>query len=130
MKFSVDHKSPVPLHAQVEALLRKMIDTPQYRSGKFLPNEVDLAKRLGISRNTIRQAINKLVFEGLLVRKKGVGTKVADRSVNSKLTSWLSFTQEMRAKGLIPKNFEIKVSWELPGGLIDQFLTGSLNNNT
>jgi len=122
MKFSVNHKSPVPLHAQVEALLRKMIEDPDYRSGKFLPNEVDLAKRLGISRNTIRQAINKLVYEGLLIRKKGVGTKVADRSVNSKLTSWLSFTQEMKAKGLEPKNFEIDVSWELPDqDVIDVF---------
>ncbi len=114
MKYSIDHKSPVPLHAQVEVLLRKMIDDPEYRSGKFLPNEVDLAKRLGISRNTIRQAINKLVFEGLLIRKKGVGTKVADRSVNSRLTNWMSFTQEMKAKGLTPKNFEINVSWAYP----------------
>jgi GntR family transcriptional regulator len=114
MKYTIDHKSPVPLHAQVEALLREMIEDPEYRSGKFLPNEVDLAKRLGISRNTIRQAINRLVYEGLLIRKKGVGTKVADRSVNSKLTSWLSFTQEMKAKGHTPKNFEISVSWEIP----------------
>jgi len=122
MKYSIDHKSPVPLHAQVEALLRKMIEEPDYRNGKFLPNEVDLAKLLGISRNTIRQAINKLVFEGLLIRKKGVGTKVADRSVNSKLTNWMSFTQEMKAKGLIPKNFEINVSWTYPDQeIIDLF---------
>jgi GntR family transcriptional regulator len=114
MKYSIDHKSPVPLHAQVEALLRKMIDDPEFRGGKFIPNEVDLAKRLGISRNTIRQAINKLVFEGLLIRKKGVGTRVADRSVNSKLSNWMSFTQEMKAKGLTPKNFEINVSWTYP----------------
>jgi GntR family transcriptional regulator len=114
MKYTLDYKSPVPLHAQAEALLRKMIDNQEYRSGKLLPNEVDLAKRLGISRNTIRQAINKLVFEGLLVRKKGVGTRVADRTVNSRLSNWLSFTQEMKAKGLIPKNFEITVSWVYP----------------
>jgi GntR family transcriptional regulator len=114
MKYTIDHKSPLPLHAQVEALLRKMIDNTEYRNGKFLPNEVDLAKRLGISRNTIRQAINKLVFEGLLVRKKGVGTRVADRTVNSRLSNWLSFTQEMKAKGLTPRNFEISVSWCFP----------------
>jgi len=114
MKYSIDHKSPIPLHAQAEALLRKMIQEPEFREGGFLPNEVDLAKRLGISRNTIRQSLNKLVFEGLLVRKKGIGTTVAKRSVNSKVTSWLSFTQEMKTKGLDPKNFEIKVSWVIP----------------
>lgn len=111
MRYSIDHKSPVPLHAQAEALLRRMIEEPHYRNGGFLPNEVDLAKKLGISRNTIRQALNKLVFEGLLVRKKGVGTTVADRSVNSSVKNWLSFTQEMKAKGLTPRTFKLDVSW-------------------
>jgi len=114
MKFKIDHKSPVPLHAQVEALLREMIEEPDFRNGKLLPNEVGLAKRLGISRNTLRQAINKLVFEGHLVRKKGVGTKVADQQVNSRLRNWMSFTQEMKAKGLKPKTFELCVSWVFP----------------
>ena len=114
MKYSIDHKSPVPLHAQAEALLRKLIEEPEFKNGGFLPNEVDLAKKLGISRNTIRQALNKLVFEGLLVRKKGIGTTVADRSVSSKVSNWLSFTQEMEAKGLVPETFEISVSWVHP----------------
>ena len=114
MKYSIDHKSPIPLHAQSEALLRKLIEEPKFRNGEFLPNEVDLAKKLGISRNTIRQALNKLVFEGLLVRKKGVGTTVADRSVSSKVSNWLSFTQETEAKGLVPETFEVHVSWVHP----------------
>lgn len=115
VRYTIDHNSPVPLHAQAEELLRSMIKEPEFQGGGFLPNEVDLAKRLGISRNTIRQALNKLVFEGLLERKKGVGTTVADRSVNSTVTNWLSFTQEMKAKGLNPKTFEINVSWDHPG---------------
>lgn len=114
MKYSIDHKSPIPLHAQAEALLRKLIKESEFRNGGFLPNEVDLAKKLGISRNTIRQALNKLVFEGLLVRKKGVGTTVADRSVSSKVSNWLSFTQEMEAKGLVPETFEVTISWVRP----------------
>ena len=114
IKYSIDHKSPVPLHAQAEALLRKLIEEPEFRDGGFLPNEVDLAKKLGISRNTIRQALNKLVFEGLLVRKKGIGTTVADRSVSSKVSNWLSFTQEMEAKGLVPETFDVQLSWVHP----------------
>ena len=114
MRYSLDHKSPVPLHAQAEAMLRQMIDDPEFQNGSFLPNEVDLAKKLGISRNTIRQALNKLVFEGLLVRKKGVGTRVADRSVNSKVSNWKSFTQEMETQDLIPETFMINVSWTRP----------------
>jgi len=114
MRYTIDHKSPVPLHAQAEELVRRMIEEPEFRDGGFLPNEVDLAKNLGISRNTMRQALNKLVFEGLLIRKKGVGTTVADQSVNSKVSNWLSFTQEMKAKGLTPQTFEINVTWVNP----------------
>jgi GntR family transcriptional regulator len=111
MIFSIDHKSKVPLHAQVEELLRKLIDSDECRNGKFLPNEVSLAKQLGISRNTVRQATNKLVIEGLLVRKKGVGTKAADRSVDTRINNWLSFTQEMKSKGIEIRNFDISTEW-------------------
>ena len=96
----IDHTSPIPLHIQVENLLREMINDPEYQNGKLLPKEVDLAKRLGISRNTIRQATNKLVYENLLVRKKGVGTKVIKSNVSTKLDSWFSFTKEMKRKGI------------------------------
>jgi GntR family transcriptional regulator len=111
MIFSIDHKSPVPLHAQVEILLRELISAEEYKSGKFLPNEVNLAKQLGISRNTVRQATNKLVYEGLLVRKKGVGTRAADQSVDTRINNWLSFTQEMASKGIQIKNYEIQTEW-------------------
>lgn len=68
--MKLDHASSKPLHVQAEEILRKLIESEEYKNGKFLPNEVDLSERLNISRNTLRQAINKLVFEGLLIRKK------------------------------------------------------------
>ncbi len=111
MNFSIDHKSSLPLHAQVEQLLRELIASEEYRKGKFLPNEISLAKQLGISRNTLRQATNKLVYEGLLVRKKGVGTQAAGNSVDTRINNWLSFTQEMKSKGIQIRNFEISTEW-------------------
>lgn len=111
MSFSIDHKSAVPLHAQVENLLRELIASDDYKNGKLLPNEINFAKQLGISRNTVRQATNKLVYEGLLVRKKGVGTKAADQSVDTRINNWLSFTQEMQSKGIKIKNYEITTEW-------------------
>ncbi|TDN95025.1 GntR family transcriptional regulator [Salegentibacter sp. 24] len=111
MKLSIDHKSPVPLHAQVEGLLREMIQEEEYRNGKILPSEVELAKKLAISRSTVRQAIKKLVFEGLLIRKKRAGTKVAPKPVSSKSNNWLSFSQEMKLRGIPIKNFELHLSW-------------------
>ncbi len=121
MKFSIDHKSFVPLHIQSEELLRKIIKSSQYENGKLLPNEVALAKQLGISRTTLRLAINKLVYEGLLTRKKGVGTKVNNSVVSSKSVNWLSFSQEMAARKITIKNFEFKVSWVKPEESIANF---------
>lgn len=112
MRLTIDHNSPVPLHAQVESLVREMIKSPEYQNNAFLPNETSLAKQLGISRNTLRQAFNKLVYEGLLVRKKGVGTRVADKSVNTRANNWLSFSQEMKSAGIEIINFDLQVSWQ------------------
>jgi GntR family transcriptional regulator len=119
--MKLDHKSHVPLHVQAEHLLRTIIADPQYANGKLIPNEVDLAKQLAISRTTIRQALNKLVYEGLLIRKKGIGTKVSGATVSSKSNNWLSFSQEMKARGIPIKNFELHVSWAIPTEQIANF---------
>ena len=108
MKIKIDHSSPIPLHVQVESLLREMIELPEYKNGAFLPDEVSLLKQLGIARNTLRQAINKLVFEGLLTRKKGVGTKVSEKTFETSLDSWHSFTQEMSNKGVALKMYSLE----------------------
>ncbi|GHT17194.1 transcriptional regulator [Bacteroidia bacterium] len=114
MKIKLDHTSAVPFYLQIEQQLRKLILTPEYKKGKMLPNEIDLSKQLGISRGTLRQAINKLVFEGLLVRKKGVGTLVADLSIVTKAHNWLSFSQEMKTQGIEVKNYELVITWTQP----------------
>ena len=111
VELRIDHESPIPLHVQVEELLRKLIKEPQYQNGKLLPKEVELAKTLGISRNTIRQATNKLELENLLVRKKGVGTRAINNPVSTRLNSWFSFSEEMENKGVKFINYDIQVSW-------------------
>ncbi len=111
MHVKIDHNSKLPLHFQVEELLRKLIEQPEYQKGEFLPPEVELAKKLGVSRNTIRQATNKLEYEGLIVRKKGYGTKVAEHALTTQLNSWHSFTQEMNERGISFKNYLIKAEW-------------------
>src|SRR5690606_1796935 len=112
IEFKLDHNSSLPLHYQVEQLLREIIKKPVYQEGKLLPKEVDLAKTLGISRNTVRQATNKLEHENLLVRKKGVGTRAVRETVSTKLSNWASFSEEMYSKGVEFVNYVIKVSWE------------------
>ena len=108
MNILINHTSSIPFHKQIEEELRKLIDTGKYDNGKLFPKEVDISNRVGVSRNTVRQAINTLVAEGLLERKKGVGTTVAKRKIGTKLSEWHSFTQEMNAKGIPFKNYMVK----------------------
>lgn len=112
--MQLDHNSSKPLHIQAEEMLRRLIQEEEYQKGKLLPNEVELSEQLSISRNTLRQAINKLVYEGLLVRKKGYGTKVVRKAIKGGVKNWLSFSQEMKMLGIEVRNFELHVSLKRP----------------
>jgi GntR family transcriptional regulator len=103
----IDHHSPVPLRAQVEQLLRDLALKPEYQKGALLPDEVALAAELGVSRGTVRSGISKLVFEGILERKAGVGTRVSPRNLESGITAWRSFTREMASKGITVHNLRL-----------------------
>lgn len=111
MNFRIDTKSPIPLHSQIEGYLRTLITLEEYKNGsKYLPKEVTLAKKLGVSRNTVRQAVNTLVNEHLIERKKGVGTRVANKRIATKLDNWISFTKEMRKQGIEVVNYLVKAT--------------------
>lgn len=119
--MSLDHNSNIPLHIQAEQYLRELISREEFRNGKLLPNEVELSQEMNIARNTLRQAINTLVFEGLLVRKKGYGTFVATKKVMSNARNWGSFSQEMAAQGLQVQNFELHLYRSVPPGEVCKF---------
>jgi DNA-binding GntR family transcriptional regulator len=72
----VNRSSPVPLYFQVAEQLERAILDGSLSPGDRIANEVTLAGELGLSRPTMRQAIQLLVDKGMLVRKRGVGTQV------------------------------------------------------
>jgi len=74
--FSLDRHSPVPLYYQLSRELERAIREGDVKPGEQIETEVELATRLGLSRPTVRQAIQDLVNKGLLVRRRGVGTQV------------------------------------------------------
>ncbi|MPZ63688.1 MAG: UTRA domain-containing protein, partial [Propionibacteriales bacterium] len=76
LSIKVDRSSPVPLYFQVARQIEQAIDGGDLPAGYKLDNEIALAGRLGLSRPTMRRAIQELVSKGLLVRKRGVGTQV------------------------------------------------------
>lgn len=77
----LDKSGPVPLYHQVSSKIEAAILAGSLPVGSRLENEVALADRLGLSRPTIRRAIQELVDVGLLVRRRGVGTQVVHGQV-------------------------------------------------
>lgn len=106
--MQIDHSSPIPLYKQIEDYIRELIESGEYDNGKFLPKEKELARKFGVSRNTVRQGISKLVQEGLLDRTPGKGTIVADKKITTHLNEWHSFSEEMTKRGVKLKNYFIK----------------------
>jgi DNA-binding GntR family transcriptional regulator len=88
MPIRVDRSSPVPLYFQVAQHLEHLIESGELPMGTRLENEIDLADQLGLSRQTMRRAIEYLVGRGLLLRKRGIGTQV----VHAKVTREVELT--------------------------------------
>ncbi|MFG2358899.1 GntR family transcriptional regulator [Streptomyces sp. NPDC048521] len=85
LTFALDRTSPVPLYHQLAQQLEAAVEQGALAPGNLLGNEVDLSVRLGLSRPTVRQAIQSLVDKGLLVRRRGVGTQVVHSQVRRPL---------------------------------------------
>ena len=77
----LDRSSPIPLYFQAARQIEAMITSGELGPGTRLDNEISLADQLGLSRPTMRRAIQELVDKGLLVRKRGVGTQVVHGKV-------------------------------------------------
>jgi DNA-binding GntR family transcriptional regulator len=76
LTFDIDRSSPTPLYYQLAQAIESAIAGGSLPSGSRLENEILLAQRYGLSRPTVRRAVQELVDKGLLVRKRGVGTQV------------------------------------------------------
>lgn len=87
--MDMERSGPIPLYHQVATRIESVILSGELAPGARLDNEIALGERLGISRPTIRRAIQDLVDKGLLVRRRGIGTQVVNGRVtrNVELTS-------------------------------------------
>ena len=95
--------SDIPLYSQLVGIIKQNISSGKLGVGDLLPSESELCRAMGISRNTVRQAIGELEEEGLVVRKRGKGTFVADPNARGKYGRY-SFTTEISSVGKIPSS--------------------------
>lgn len=101
-KLSLD--SDIPLYSQLVAIVKRNISAGTLLPGDLLPSEADLCRTFDISRSTVRQAIGALEADGLVVRKQGRGTFVAEPKMRRKTETVYSFTSEINAMGMTPSS--------------------------
>src|SRR5262245_43105692 len=94
---------PVPLHHQVYLDLRGALDGGEWAVGDRLPPERELAARYGCSLITVRRALDELTRESRLSRTRGRGTFVLAQRLDRDIAGALTFTEEMRERGLAPE---------------------------
>lgn len=119
--LAIDRASPVPLYFQVAQHLEQLIESGAYPAGTRLENEIVLAEQLGLSRPTMRRAIEYLVDRGLLVRKRGVGTQVVQPKVRRPV-ELSSLYDDLRAAGREPRTDVLAFAVERPSKVVAEVL--------
>lgn len=102
VKVTIDRQSPVPLYHQLAEQLSGAITSGQLQPGDPFENEIAVAERLKVSRPTVRRALQELVDQGLLVRRRGLGTTVANSKVHRKF-ELTSLYDDLRRDGRRPR---------------------------
>jgi GntR family transcriptional regulator len=106
----VDRGSAIPYYLQVCKALRDQLTSGEWSAGDQIPGELALGEMFGVSRPVIRQAIACLIDEGLLVRRKGKGTYLAESKIKVGLIQrQTGFYQDMLEQGYPPTSRVLKI---------------------
>lgn len=95
----LNKNSPIPLYYQLAEVIKEQVTSGELAGGMQLPAERDLSEQYGISRMTVRQAVQYLVRENVLVVKHGLGTFVAEPKLSYDPLHLMSFTDDMLQHG-------------------------------
>ena len=92
----------LPQYKCIEGDLLEQIQAGVYKKGDHIPPEQTLSRQYGVSRVTVRKALENLVEQGILKRTPGAGTFVEKLPLTGKLPGLIGFSEEMKAQGLAP----------------------------
>ncbi|MEM7798043.1 MAG: GntR family transcriptional regulator [Chloroflexota bacterium] len=95
-------QATIPLYIQIAEGILDQIQSGAFSPGDRIQPERELSEALGVNRRTVREALRVLEAEGLIERKQGVGTFVAQPKIEREVDRLFSFTKGMRGKGLRP----------------------------
>lgn len=99
-RFELRRESSCAMYQQLADHLAGQVATGRYKPFDRLPTELELSEQFGVSRITVRQAIEQLVARNLVVRKQGKGTFVAGPAIRHDLQSRKGIIEELRSQGI------------------------------
>jgi GntR family transcriptional regulator len=116
MTNSVSRRSPVPLYYQVESVLRDEIAGGRHDHAGPLPTDEALVRRFGVSRITVRRAMERLAQEGLIYRVPGRGTFVNTARpqgfrIERNPADLMGFEEDIRRGGFVPETRVLRHDW-------------------
>lgn len=111
-----------PLYYQVQEQIRATLISGRYAVGNKIPSEKELEEHFKVSRITIRKAVEALVQEGLLIKKRGIGTIVAQSQVEDQTNVLIGFTEKMSQKGIQVSTQVLEAKIVCPDDQISQYL--------
>ena len=96
---AIDKRNPIPYYLQLAEVLKREIEEHGKEGNAALPSEPELVKQYRVSRATVRSALSALERQGLIYRRKGKGSFVAARRIESDVTALVSTSQDMQRRG-------------------------------
>ncbi len=117
--------SIIPLYQQLSDEIKTQIHEGKLKSGDRLMTEAELSQQYGISRITVRKAIELLVDEGYVMRKQGIGTFIAEKKLRRVVDSEnrvRSFSETSRMSGQEPSSDLLSVEWVFPKDSVQHHL--------
>ncbi|NRR29976.1 GntR family transcriptional regulator [Oxalobacteraceae bacterium] len=100
-EFTADASDNSPLYLQIARKLSDDVRNGRYHVDQALPSERTLSELLSVSRVTARKAIDQLVDQGLVVRRRGSGNYIAPR-IEQPLSNLTSFSEQLAQRGHLP----------------------------
>ena len=100
--MNADRQSAIPLYFQIQQDLASLVAGGTLAPGSRLPSEEELVQKYGVSRTTIRKAVQELDRLGLIEIRRGRGTFVRTEKITQEFTELTGFVEDMVAMGLKP----------------------------
>lgn len=112
----IDTKSPIPLYLQLKEHIRGLIFSGKFKDDDKIPTEIDWMNEFNLGRVTVRSALSELEREGIIYKRRGIGTFVSPKKSSSVFIPLISLNFPLKAMGLETQSNVVESKIITPNG--------------